>query len=200
VTACEEEDLVAALDDALRAPYHDYTFSPRTETRALGDKTVHVWIQTAYRSQRRATAQMDLGWPVGTDTETERLPGIPLSTFGLTDPADAVCLSLRFYGAQEFHGNTKVPHHAGENDRFRDAVDLSLLRDLVSDDGLRDVREAWQETCRIRKGQARPRAIVMPPSRREPYGAMACTVGLDEADLESAEGALREFLAEIEAA
>lgn len=200
VAVCDEDDLVAALDDSLREPYHDCTFSRRPETRALGDKAVRVWVQIAYRSQRWATVQVDLARPDGADTETERLPGIPLSTFGLTGPANVVCLSLRYHIAQKFHGMTKVPYHGGENDRFRDAVDLLLLRGLVSDDDLRAVREACEETFRVRAEHAWPPSIVMPASWRQPFAAMARAVGLDEADLEGAERSLRDFLAAIEAA
>lgn len=200
VAMCDEHDLVAALDDALREPYCECTFSRRPDTRALGDKGIRVSVQIAYRSQRWATVQVDLAHPDGTDTETERLPGIPLSTFGLAGPANVVCLSLRYHIAQKFHGMTKVPHHGGENDRFRDAVDLLLLRDLVASDDLGAVREACQETFRLRAEHAWPPPITLQESWREPFAAMARAVGLHEVDLESAEHALHAFLTAIEAA
>lgn len=200
VAVCDEDDLIAALDEALREPYHDCTFSRRAETRPLGDRAVRVWVQIAYRSQRWATIQVDLARPDGADTETERLPGIPLSSFGLTGPADVACLSMRYHVAQKFHGMTKVPHHGGENDRFRDAVDLLLLRELLHGADLRVVREACEDTFRVRAEHPWPPAIVLPPTWREPYAAMARALGIQETNLANAERALREFLAAIEAA
>lgn len=200
VAVCDEDDLLAALDEALREPYHDCAFSRRTETRPLGDKAVRVWVQIAYRSQRWATIQVDLAQPDATDTEAERLPGIPLASFGLTGPADVACLSMRYHVAQKFHGMTKVPHHGGENDRFRDAVDLLLLRDLLHGADLRAVREACEETFRIRAEHPWPPMIALPPSWREPYAAMARTLEIEEAELDDAERALRAFLETIEAA
>jgi hypothetical protein len=194
VAVCDEDDLVAALDDALREPYHDCTFTRRPDARTLGDKGVRVWSQIAYRSQRWATVQVDLARPDGTDTETERLPGIPLSTFGLTGPADVVCLSLRYHVAQKFHGMTKVPHHGGENDRFRDAVDLLLLKDLISADELAAVRDACEDTFRTRAEHAWPPEITLPEHWRGPFRIMAAAVGLPATSLEDAQHELRALL------
>lgn len=200
VAVCDEDDLVVALDEALREPYHDCTFSRRAEARPLGEKAVRVWVQIAYQSQRWATVQVDLTRPDATDTETERLPGIPLGAFGLVGPADVVCLSLRYHIAQKFHGMTKVPHHGGENDRFRDAVDLLLLRDFVEEADLHEVRAACEDTFRVRAEHSWPPAVILPTSWREPYAAMARALGIEEAELGAAELALRAFLAKIEAA
>lgn len=200
VAVSTDDDLVSALDNALRESYHDCAFSRRPETRPLGEKAVRVWVQIAYRSQRWATVQVDLARPDGADTETERLAGIPLSAFGLMGPSDVACLSLRYHIAQKFHGMTKVPHHGGENDRFRDAVDLLLLRDHVSGHDLREIRAACQETFRVRAEQAWPPEITLPANWREPMAAMSRAVGLAEVDLENAQHNLREFVRAIEAA
>ncbi|MEJ7813113.1 MAG: nucleotidyl transferase AbiEii/AbiGii toxin family protein [Gemmatimonadaceae bacterium] len=197
VAVCNEEDLVVALDDAMREPYHDCTFTRRADTHPLGDKGVRVWVQIAYRSQRWATVQVDLARPDGTDTETERLPGIPLSAFGLTGPADVVCLSLRYHIAQKFHGMTKVPHSGGENDRFRDAVDLLLLRELVDDEALPSIRVACEETFRIRAEHQWPPTMALPRSWREPFAAMSRNIGVAETNLDVAESALRSLLDRI---
>ncbi len=70
---------------------------------------------------------------------------------------------------------------------------------MASDD-LRAVREACQETFRLREEHAWPPPIALQASWREPFAAMARAVGLHEADLESAEDALHEFVTAIEAA
>ena len=197
VAVCDDDDLVTALDDALREPWHECTFSRRPETRALGDKAVRVEVQIAYRSQRWGTVQVDLARPEGADTETERLPGIPLNVFGLAGPADIVCLSLRYHIAQKFHGLTKVPHHGGENDRFRDAVDLLLLKDLVSERELAAVREACEDTFSTRAEHRWPPDIALPEPWRGPFMTMAASVGLTPASMEDAQHELRTFLDSI---
>ncbi len=55
---------------------------------------------------------------------------------------------------------TQGPPPGGENDRFRDAVDLPLLRDLIATDALGAVREACEATFR-RDGSRQSK-----PSRR----------------------------------
>ncbi len=109
VVICEEEDLVAALDDALRLPYSDCTFTRRPEVYLLGDKGVRVRVRISYRSQQWATVQGDLARPEAADRETERLAGIPLTHFGLSGPADVVCLSLRYHIAQKYRA--EVPRY-----------------------------------------------------------------------------------------
>lgn len=140
---------------------------PQSRDAPARGRALRVWVQIAYRSKRWATIQVDLARPDGADTETERLPGIPLSSFGLNGPADVMCLSMRYHVAQKFHGMTKVPHDGGENDRFR-YVDLLLLRELLHQANLRAVREACEDTFRVRAEHPWPPAIVLPPSWREP--------------------------------
>lgn len=203
VVVCEEEDLVAALDIALSAtsdrasePYLNCTFTRKPDVHPLGDKGVRVWIQIAYRSQRWATVQVDLARPDATDIETERLGGIPLTRFGLAGPRDIVCLSLRYHIAQKFHGMTKVPHDGAKNDRFRDAVDL-LLRGLVAGDDLPAVREACEETFRVRGEHVWLPVIVLPQHWRATFAALAGAVELPVTDLTNAENALQSFVDEL---
>ncbi len=205
VVACDEDDLVAALDTALNTAsgtppnesYLDCTFTRKPDVHPLGDKGVRVWIEIVYRSQRWATVQVDLARPDTIDTETERLGGIPLTRFGLAGPHDVVCLSLRYHIAQKLHGMTKVPRDGAENDRFRDAVDLLLLRDLVADDDLPAVREACEETFRVRGEHAWPPAIALPLQWRAPFAALAAAVNLPITDLGEAERALQAFVDDL---
>ena len=205
VVVCDEDDLVVALDTALNTAsgttpnesYLDCTFTRKPDVYPLGDKGVRVWIHIAYRSQRWATVQVDLAKPDATDTETERLGGIPLTRFGLAGPRDVACLSLRYHIAQKFHGMTKMPHDGVENDRFRDVVDLLLLRALVADDDLPAVREACEETFRVRGEHAWPPAVALPTHWRAPFAALAAAVKLPVADLTEAESALRVFVDEL---
>ncbi len=200
VAICDEQDLVVALDDALREPYHDCSFSRRAETKPLGEHAVRVYVQIAYRSVRWGTIQVDLARPDGDLTETERLPSLPLAAFGLVGPVDVACLSLRYQIAQKFHGLTKVLPDGAENDRHRDAIDLLVLRDLVDATQLPDLREACEATFRSRGAQAWPPTIELPPSWRDPFVALAATLGLSVQSLAEAERELRDFVIAIVAA
>lgn len=200
VVVCDEDDLVEAFDTALRAGYGDCTFTRRPDVHALGDKGVRVWVQVAYRTQRWATIQVDLAHPDAADTETERLGGIPLARFGLSGPADVPCLSLRYHVAQKWHGMTRAMPGGAPNDRFRDAVDLLLLRDLVIPAELPAVRAACEETFRVRAEHPWPPPIMLPRHWEKPFGAMAGELEMATLTLAAAEHELRQFLATIEEA
>jgi hypothetical protein len=200
VVVCEQPDLVEAFDSALRAGYGDCTFTRRSTVHPLGDLGVRVWVQVAYRTQRWATVQVDLAHPDAVDTETERLGGIPLTRFGLQGPSDVPCLSLRYHIAQKWHGMTRATPSGAPNDRFRDAVDLLLLRDLVAPDELSAVRDACEETFRVRDDHPWPPPIALPAHWAGPFAAMAEGLGLPTTTLAEAEGELRGFLESIEAA
>ena len=148
-------------------------------------------------SGKAREVRLDLARPDGRDAETERLAGIPLAAFGLTGPADIPCLSLRFHIAQKLHGMTKAPHDGSENDRFRDAVDLFLLRQLVSDDDLFHVREACEETFRVRAQHTWPPVINLPAAWRDPFARLAASVALETTELTDAERQLQAFVDQI---
>ena len=200
VAFCDDNDVVRAVHVAMIEPYCDCTFTRRADTLALGDAGTRVWVQVAYRSQRWATIQVDLAKPEMAADAAERVPGIPLVHFGLTGPTHVRCLSIPFHIAQKLHGMTKVPYHGGINDRFRDVVDLLLLRGLVPRRGLRKVRSACEETFRTRGQHAWPTTIAFPTMWREPYASLAASVGVREATLDVAEIAVRDFVRRIAAA
>ncbi len=200
IVVCDEEDLVAAFDMALRAGYGDCTFTRRPDVHPLGDKGVRIWVQVAYRTQRWATIQVDLAHPDAADTETERLGSIPLARFGLRGPADVPCLSLRYHVAQKWHGMTRTMPGGAPNDRFRDAVDLLLLRDLVSPADLPAVRAACEETFHVRAEHAWPPPIALPTHWEKPFAAMAAGLELSTPSLLDAERELRAFLDVIRSA
>lgn len=200
VVVCGESNPIEAFDTALRAGYGECTFTRRPDVHPLGDKGVRIWVQVAYRTQRWATIQVDLAHPDTADTETERLGGIPLARFGLSGPADVPCLSLRYHVAQKWHGMTREMPGGLPNDRFRDAVDLLLLRDLVCPAELPAVRAACEETFRVRAEHAWPPTIAFPARWEQPFTAMAAGLELSTASLADAERELRAFLDVIQSA
>jgi len=200
VVVCDEPDLVEAFDAALRVGYGDCTFTRRADVHPLGDKGVRVWVQVAYRTQRWATVQVDLAHPDTVDTEAERVGGIRLERFGLSGPPDVPCLSLRYHIAQKWHGMTRAMPGGKPNDRFRDAVDLLLLRDLVGPAELLAVRQACEETFRARAEHPWPPPVALPAHWELPFAAMATGLDLDVATLADAERVLSGFLGDIERA
>lgn len=112
-------------------------------------------------------------------------------------PPDVPCLSLRYHIAQKWHGMTRAMPNGGPNDRFRDAVDLLLLRDLVMSAELPAVREACEETFRVRAEHAWPPPLALPAHWERPFAAMAIGLDLPTTTLPEAERELQEFLARI---
>jgi len=61
----------------------------------------------------------------------------------------------------KIHACTGVYTDGRENDRFRDLIDLQLLRDLVEDGGLTSVREACTEIFALRDKHAWPPKVTV---------------------------------------
>ena len=156
-----------------------------------------MWVRVDYQSQRWTTIQVDLAKPEGGHTESENIPGISLDPFGLQSPAFVSCISLRYHIAQKVHGMTKTPYDGSENDRFRDAVDLLLLEELISRDELPAVREACEETFRIRNEHVWPPDITLPISWEKPLISMANELDLVVDSLEETQVRLRRFVQSI---
>ncbi|MDR1213502.1 MAG: nucleotidyl transferase AbiEii/AbiGii toxin family protein [Propionibacteriaceae bacterium] len=86
-------------------------------------------------------------------------PAPALAGFGLPDPRTLVGLTMRYQIAQKLHASTD-PHHPPEyvNDRARDVVDLSLLKDLVEKSGSptpSEIRQAATDIFAARAAEAR---------------------------------------------
>jgi len=191
------EDLVEAFDRCIVDPYGEWRFKRHAEMHPLGPHGVRLRVQLAYKREHWATVQVDITRPDSTEEETECLPGISLTPFGLEGPREIECLSLRFQIAQKFHGLTKPVTGDGDNQRYRDAVDLLLLRELVAATDLPAIRAACEITFRLRGTHPWPPPIVLPPRWRAPYAALATDVGLAVTALDAAERALQAFLSEL---
>ncbi|MDQ3631024.1 MAG: hypothetical protein M3417_07110 [Actinomycetota bacterium] len=84
------------------------------------------------------------------------------------------------------------------NDRFRDLVDLLVLRELVDD--LRAVRVACEATFAHRAVHAWPPELDVPETWGTGYARLAAEVGLDIADVDEAADDVRAFIVDIAAA
>ena len=105
----------------------------------------------------------------------EDLPSPSLAGFGLPTPDRLVSLAMRYQVAQKVHAATD-PHDPPEflNDRPRDAVDLVLMRDLITqtrEPSLTAIRESVTDIFAAREAEAE--ALGRPgrpwPARLTPY-------------------------------
>ena len=132
--------------------------------------------------------------------EIDRVPAQPLDAVRLTGPEDIACVSLRYQVAQKIHACTEVYADGGPNDRFRDLIDLQLLRELIRDDELPGVRAGCVEIFALRGKHAWPPDVTVWPDWVGGFRAMAGEIGFHTDDVEAAANDLREFIDEIDAA
>jgi hypothetical protein len=69
------------------------------------------------------------------------VPAGDLSRFGLEGPETVPCIAVRCQIAQKLHARTARRTDGTDNDRFRNHLDLILLRDLLEADDLPAVRD-----------------------------------------------------------
>lgn len=84
------------------------------------------------------------------------------------------------------------------NDRFRDLVDLLVLRNLIDD--LPALRRACETTFASRATHAWPPSLDVPTTWQAGYARLAGEVGLDVVDVDDAAAKVREFIAAITSA
>lgn len=188
-------EMLAVLDAALAQPYGDFQLVRRGEVRDLGRKAKRVEVRVQYRGKPWATVQMEVSPEAGQPIEVERVPATDLSELGLEGPEAVQCLSTRFQIAQKIHAVTSPPRGDRPNDRYRDLVDLWLLRELGADPGR--VRQACESVFQSRGMHAWPPDVQVPEHWREPFARLAGEVGLPTRDVHQAADTLRAYIAEI---
>jgi len=115
-------------------------------------------------------------------------------------PERIACVSVRYQIAQKIHACTEIYTGGRENDRFRDLIDLPLLRDLVEDGGLPAVRQACIEIFELRDKHTWPPDVTVQPSWPAGFAGMAADIGFYTQDVDIAADTLRQFISEIDAA
>jgi hypothetical protein len=188
-------EMLVALDAGLEQPYGDFRFSRRADIRDLGGKARRIEVRVQYRGKPWATVQMEVSVSDGSLVEAERIPGADLSELGLDGPEFVQCLSARFQIAQKIHAVTSPPRDGRPNERFRDLVDLWLLRELNTDPVR--VREACEEIFARRAMHAWPPDLEVPAQWAEPFARLAGEVGLPTQDVHEAADTLRAYIREI---
>lgn len=194
-----DEELTAALRDALKDGYQGFTFRVKGEPHVMPNDAVRVDVVLEYRGRSWGTIQVDLSPREGDRTEVELVEPLDLAPFGLETPQALPCLSLRYHLAQKIHAMTEPsPDDNTPNERFRDLVDLLLMKELNTD--LAGVREACLEVFHIRATHHWPPAVDPPAFWEEPFAALAEEVDLPVRQLEDAVREAQRFIEAIEEA
>ena len=192
-------DLTVALRDALEGDYQAFTFRVKGEPYAMPNNSVRVDVALDYRGRSWGTVQVDLSPREGESTEVELVEALALEPFGLNTPDALPCLALRYHVAQKIHAMTEPPRDEGTpNERFRDLVDLLLMRELTSD--LAGVRAACLEVFGIRGTHGWPPLLDPPAFWQEPFTKLAEEVELPASSLEEAVREAQRFVEAIDRA
>jgi hypothetical protein len=195
------EDMLDALDRALAEDWGGFQIQ-RTEPELIRDThAMRTDIKLAYKGKPWGTVQLEVAPAEGqAGQEIDRVPARPLDPVQIEGPERIACVSVRYQIAQKIHACTELYDDGRENDRFRDLIDLQLLRDLVEDGGVVAVREACTEIFELRSKHSWPPQVTVHPSWPPGFAAMAADIGFYTDDVAVAAEALREFIAEIDAA
>jgi hypothetical protein len=194
----DDGDLLAELEDLLASPYEGFTFRRKGREHRMANGAVRVKVQVSFMGRDWGTVEVDVARREG-ETEVELLPGLPLlRELGLTGPDGVECLSLRHHVAQKLHGVTRPMPDGRQNDRFRDLVDLLLLRGFIQDHAA--LAAACAEVFARRGTHAWPPTIVPPDEWRQPFARMAEEIGLSIRELDAAVSEIHAWIALIASA
>ena len=195
------EDMLDALDRALAVDWGGFQLQ-RTEPELIRDThAMRMDIKLAYKGKPWGTVHLEVAPAEGqVGQEIDRIPARPLDPVQIEGPERIACVSVRYQIAQKIHACTEIYTDGRENDRFRDLIDLQLLRDLVEDGGLPAVRHACIEIFELRVKHTWPPDVTVHPSWPAGFAAMAADVGFSTQDVDIAADALRQFISEIDAA
>jgi hypothetical protein len=193
----DPEQLGELLDQDLGEPYSVFGFQ-REEVETQRDGLFHrVDVRLLFRDRSWGTLRLEVATPDSAATDAEQVEAISIGEFGIEGPLMVRCLSLRYQIAQKLHAVTER-FEKGENERFRDLIDLIICRDLITD--LTEVREACTDTFEARRLHTWPPTLEVPDSWAEPYTAMAQEMDFPVTDVDEAAAQVRELIGKIDAA
>ena len=194
-----ERDLASALRDALEESYQGFAFRVKGEPYVMPNHSVRVEVALDYKGRSWGTLQVDLSPHEGDRTEVELVEPLRLEPFGLDTPDALPCLALRYHVAQKIHAMTEPSRdESTPNERFRDLVDVLLMRELTS--GLGGVRAACVEVFTIRGAHGWPPILDPPSFWEEPFAKLAEEVELPMRILGMAVQEAQMFVEAIDAA
>ncbi|MEX0972623.1 MAG: nucleotidyl transferase AbiEii/AbiGii toxin family protein [Solirubrobacterales bacterium] len=187
-----EDDLDAALD----RDYSQFAFQRQQVEQMPGTPFHRLSVKLLYRGRSWVTLKLEVAPPDARDVDRESVPAIDIAEFGLDGPKVVQCLSTRFQIAQKIHAVTEC-FEKRENERFRDLIDLLLLREIVED--LPSLRDACIVTFEARGKHGWPPRLSVPGSWAEPYRTLAEEMQFPVANVDDAADDVRAFIAAIDA-
>jgi hypothetical protein len=195
------DELVERLDDALEAGHGDFTAS-RTAIEEIGEtQAIRVGVKLAYRGRPWGTVPVEISSAEGrSGEEIERVPTRSLGPLGLDGPAEIACVSLRYQIAQKLHACTQIFEDGSANDRFRDLIDLLLLRGLTTQTLMPKVRAACVETFELRATHPWPPTVPPAAGWADAYAELAAALDFEPTDVQDAARAVERFIIEIDRA
>lgn len=189
------------IDEALRDDWNGFTLQRSEATRIATTHTQRMDIKFAYKGRSWGTIQLEVGPSEGTSgREIDRVPARPLDAVQLDVPDKVACVSIRYQIAQKIHACTEVFGDGRHNERFRDLIDIELLRELVSADELIAVRMACIEIFELRQKHRWPPKLIVGDTWLDGFRGMAHEIGFDTDDVEVAAMRFRTFVDEIDGA
>jgi hypothetical protein len=193
----EPKDLGDDLDRALAEPYSEFSFQREEVVEGTGALFQRLNVKLFFRGRSWGTLRLEVAAPDSKATDNESVPAIPIDEFGIDGPEAIPCLSLRYQIAQKLHAVTeRFPD--GENERFRDLIDLIICRDLIEE--MDEVKKACLDTFSARDKHSWPPELLVPDIWAEPYAALAEEMNFPISDVEEAAMQVRELVAAIDAA
>lgn len=195
------ETMLDSLDAALADGWMDFAFQRMEAMPIRRTSAVRMDVKISYKGRPWGTVQLEVAPAEGeVGQEIDRVPAQPLDPVRLAGPGYIACVSIRYQIAQKIHACTEVYEDGSPNDRFRDLIDLRLLRELVQDDEVPTVRESCMEIFELRDRHAWPPKVQVWPDWAGGFRAMATDVAFFTDDVDVAAEGLRELIAEIDAA
>ncbi len=175
---------VDALAEALTEPYQGFTFAVNRDAHVMPNETHRVNISLDYRGRRWGTVQVDVSPPEAEGAEIELVEALDLAVFGLEGPAQLPCLPLPYHIAQKLHAVTRPSTPDWTNDRFRDLVDLLLMKEWIDDYSV--IGGPCREVFATRSTHAWPPLLLPEPGWEQPYARLAQELDIEAHDLHQA--------------
>lgn len=185
-------DLVAELEQAIAKESNGFTFRRKGDPIVMLNGAVRMEIQVTFKGKPWTTIPVDLARFEAGGTEVERLPAIPLQEFGIEGPAFITCIALHQHIAQKLHGVTRPGSQEHPNDRFRDIVDILLLREMIAD--LSQLRSPCEILFKARGTHPWPPEFNPPTTWSAPFSQMAVAIGLPITTLEAGSKMVRSLI------
>ena len=131
VTPDRSADILEVLQEALEEPYLDFAFRLTDASTIEHTPAQRISVKMAYKGKPWATLRLEASGPEPGSDEVEQISAFSLTQLGLTDrtklrAGPAIQIATKLHAVTERFDDR-------DNDRFRDLIDLLLLRDLEPD-------------------------------------------------------------------